>query len=138
MSLSLSERELSRVIELREKRKDIDNEIGRILTAGMVGTKSPPIATEAPDMSNAGDNGAISLNIDVSGIVFKQKDGAIAGPYAKWGWAFAYRQEGGYHEESQKIVQALEQYGKVQVGTRIYTLRGKNGNLLNFKEVGNQ
>ena len=77
----------------------------------------------------------MQLNIDVSGIVFKQKAGAIAGPSAKWGWSFAYHQEGWYHVATQHLVKALEQYGSVQVGNRVYSLGGNDGILLNFKEA---
>lgn len=78
---------------------------------------------------------AIELDLDVSGIQFYQKNKQPAGPGAKWGWTWAYEREGDYHDESKALVQALEQYGEVRVGNKMFTLGGRDGRLLNFKKV---
>ena len=47
---------------------------------------------------------------------------------------FAFEQQGDYHPESRELVQAIQQYGSVKVGNRVYSLGGRDGNLLNFKK----
>ena len=71
------------------------------------------------------DNGALKLEIDVSGIQFKQKNNAIAGPNASWGWTWAYTQDGEYHPESRELVQAIEQYGAVEIDGKQYLIQEK-------------
>ena len=61
------------------------------------------------------------MSINVSKIVFKQKGGLEAGPTSTWGWCFAFTQKEDYHPESRELIQAIEQYGKVRVGNRVYT-----------------
>ena len=132
MSVRLGEEETELIIShLENVEKEI--EAVRNILSGRFEIKKQ--VTPSPNGEKVSDNGSIQLNIDVSGIVFKQKAGVIAGPYAKWGWSFVYQQNGEYHEESQKLVQALEQYGSVQVGNRVYSLGGNDGKLLQMKEA---
>ena len=138
MSLRLGEEDTELVICHLETAEKALDEIRGILSGRFeIKKKENPVEKDhrVPSPGGDGDNGAVQLDLNVSGIVFKQKAGAIAGPHAHWGWAHAYRQEGGYHEESQELVQALEQYGSVQVENRVYSLGGRDGNLLNFKEA---
>lgn len=132
LSIRLGEEDTERVISHLE---NAEKEIGAVrkilLRRFEIKNKEPP----APKVPSASDNGTILADLDVSGIEFKQKAGAIAGPSASWGWAFSVSREGEYLDESQELVQAIEQYGKVKVGNRIYTLGGRDGNLLNFKEA---
>ena len=129
MSVTLDEERVEKLLSYLDEVGEVLGKI-RGLFAGSVqfGSRTPN--------TNTGGNGPKILDIDVSGIEFKQKQGAKAGPSSKWGWCFGYTQEGEYHPESRVLVQALEQYGKVQVGNRIYSLGGRDGKLLNFKEVG--
>jgi hypothetical protein len=138
--LSIGETELV-ISHLEKAEKEID--AVRQFFLGRFEFKKPSSdSDEGPNDGHNGrsiregsDKGPFIADMDVSQIQFKQKAGAIAGPYAKWGWAFALTQEGDYHEETRELVQAIEQYEKVQVGNRIYTLGGRDGNLLNFKEL---
>ena len=131
MSIRLGEDETESVISHLE-RIDMELDAVRKILSGRFEIKKKK--TRRSEGLKDGDNGAIQLDLDVSGIQFKQKAGAVAGPHAKWGWIFAYPQGGGYHPESERLVQALEQYGSVQIGNRTYSLGGTDGNLLNFKE----
>ena len=95
-------------------------------------TRPVPRAREPAHPGQRGDFPV--LDIDVSQIEFYQKDRTIAGPYASWGWTHAY-DYGEYKEESRQLVQAIEQYGRVQVGEREYYFSGRDGKLLSFKKV---
>jgi hypothetical protein len=132
LSIRLREEETELVINHLETIEQEIDAVRKILLGKFEIKKKEALPSNGGKVS---DNGAIQLDLDVSGITFKQKAGVVAGPHAKWGWAFAYRQEGGYHKESQELVQALEQYGNVQVGKRIFSLGGRDGNLINFKEA---
>ena len=68
--------------------------------------------------------GAVDMSINVSKSIFKQKGGLEAGSTSTWGWCFAFTQEEDYHPESRELIQAIEQYGKVRVGNRVYTPGG--------------
>jgi len=133
MSIHLKKGETELVINHLEKAEKEIEAVRKILSGTFeIKNKGTPCSTD----NEVSENEAIKLDIDVSGIQFKQKAGILAGSYAKWGWSFAYQQNGEYHDESRELVQAIEQYEKVQVGNRIYTLGGRDSRLLNFKESG--
>ena len=132
MSIHLKKGETELVINHLEKAEKELEAVRKILS-GTFETKNK--GTPSSTDKEVSENEAIKLDIDVSGIQFKQKAGILAGPYAKWGWSFAYQQNGAYQDESRNLVQAIEQYENVRVGNRVYTLGGREGNLLNFKEA---
>ena len=133
MSIRLEKEETELVINHLENAENEIDAARQILSGRFEIKKKETLPTNEGKGNN---NGPFKADIDVNQIQFKQKDGAIAGPYAMWGWAFALTQEGDYHEETRELVQAIEQYEKVQVGNRVYALGGREGNLLNFKRVG--
>jgi len=114
VSIQLKEEETELVISHLENAEKEIEAVRKILSGRFEIKKQGTPRSNEHDVS---DNGAIQLDIDASGIQFKQKAGAIAGPYAKWGWSFSYQQNGEYHDESRELVQAIEQYEKVQGGT---------------------
>lgn len=131
-SIHLGGEDVERLLDRLDSVETTMGEIRGILSGRFEIKKQKASSSNEPEVS---DNGPFKANIDVSQIQFKQKAGAIAGPHAKWGWAFAYTQNKEYHDESRELVQAIEQYEKVQMGNRIFTLGGRDGNLLNFKEI---
>ncbi len=131
-SAPLGGEEVERILDRFDSLEKTIGEIRRILSGQFELKKAE---RHSPIGKQRCDNGTIQLDLDVSDIQFKQKKGAFAGPRSRWGWVFAYRQGGGYNEESRELVQALEQYGAVQVGKRIYSLGGTDRNLINFKEA---
>ncbi len=134
--IQLNQENVEQLIDLMDRRDKLNSDIRNML-AGNLGTGAGTKADPKPRKREV--ESAMIMDIDVSGIVSKQKkkaDGSyeIAGSYAKWGWAHAYTQQGEYHPKSRDLVQAIERYSSVQVGNRIYTLGGRDNKLLQFKE----
>ena len=72
--------------------------------------------------------------IDLTKIDWLKKGSEPASAGDSWAWAFAYEQDGTYKPESKALVQAIEQYGKVEMDGYVMTLGGRDGNLLNRKK----
>ena len=128
MSLSLSEREISRIVELREKRKAIDDEIGRMLAAGLVGAKVPiakgTLATSIVHTAHSED-------LDLDSITWMVKGGTPAPTGAGFAYAFAYTQDGVLREDALALVEAIRMEGEVTVSGFTYKLSGRDNRLLN-------
>jgi len=73
--------------------------------------------------------------MDLTKIIWWDKDMNEVGPGAKWSWAFGYDQDGSYKDESKALVQAIEQTGKVEIDGFEMTLSGRDKRLLNRKKL---
>lgn len=73
--------------------------------------------------------------IDLTKIDWKGKLGADASLGDEWSWTFAYEQSGGYKDESETLVKAIEAAGKVVVDGYVMTLSGRDKRLLNRKKL---
>ncbi len=124
-------------LELLDRLKEVEAELRNFGKGGFTHGSTTPRNSEKKKNSS---QPAMTMDIDVTSIVFKQKKKAdgnfeLAGSHAKWGWTFGYTQQGDYQTETRELVQVIEQYGSIQVGNRIYTLGGRDNKLLNFKEA---
>jgi len=72
--------------------------------------------------------------IDLTKIKWKGKGSVPASVGDPWAWAFAYDQGGGYVDESETLVKAIEQYGEVVMDGYEMTLSGRDNRLLNRKK----
>jgi len=123
-----------RLLEIADQMKNLESELRQL---GLNSFKTQP-AKHAPSRKNNSE--AMEIDIDISHIIFKQKkvgDGSyvIAGPYAKWGWVKGLTRDGDYNAETEELTRAIQLYGSVQIGNRIFTLGGRDGTLINFKEI---
>ena len=86
-------------------------------------------------MSAMGSAPAPSVQgIDLTEIIWWDKDMNEVSTGAKWSWAFAYNQDGSYKDESKALVQRIEQYGRVEMDGYEMTLSGRDKRLLNRKK----
>ena len=72
--------------------------------------------------------------IDLTQIEWKGKGSMLVGAGAEWAWAFGYDQNGEYWPESEALVRALEQSGKVEMDGYVMTLSGRDKRLINRKK----
>ncbi|MBA7613309.1 hypothetical protein ES703_20555 [subsurface metagenome] len=73
------------------------------------------------------------IDLDISEIewVLSNKDGGgPAGPDAIWAWAFGYNRDGSIRDETHQLIQAIEQYDRVRVGSYEIALGGRAKRLL--------
>jgi len=75
-----------------------------------------------------------TLQFDVFSITWKQRDGAIAPSNPKWGWAFGYNQDGGYHADTKELVEYLEKYKVFNTGNYTVKLGGRDNKLLQLNK----
>jgi len=73
--------------------------------------------------------------IDLTQIYWLDRDSEVVGLGAEWSWAFGYDQSGGYKKESETLVKAIEQSGKVEIDGYEMTLSGRDKRLLNRKKL---
>ena len=123
-----------RLLEIADQMKNLESELRQL---GLNSFKTQP-AKLAPSIKNNSE--AMVVDLDISHIVFKQKklgDGSyvIANDFAKWGWTLGFTRDGDYIAETEELTRAIQLYGSVQIGNRIFTLGGRDGTLINFKEI---
>jgi len=114
--------------------KNLESELRQL---GLNSFKTQP-AKLASSIKNNSE--AMVVDLDISHIVFKQKklgDGSyvIANDFSKWGWAIGLTRDGDYNAETEELTRTIQLYGSVQIGNRIFTLGGRDGTLINFKEI---
>ena len=73
--------------------------------------------------------------IDLTRIEWKRKGSKPASAGDPWAWTFGYAQDGGYLPESETLVKALEQSGKVEMDGYVMTLSGRDKRLLSRKKL---
>ena len=93
-------------------------------------TYQAPSATVAP--ISAPPPGGFQFNLFSIGWKIKGSAPAPANP--KWGWAFGYTQDGGYHPDTATLVQYLEQYGSYSAGGYTVKLGGRDNKLLQLNK----
>ncbi len=90
--------------------------------------------TTAPPRNLLNPSEATPRDIDVSQIQLYQKDRELADANSLWGWTFSRDRAGEYHLDSKELVQAIEQYGPIEVDGRIWSLGGRGDSLLQMRE----
>lgn len=85
---------------------------------------TPPASAPAPT----------GFQFDIFSIGWKIKGSDPAPPNPKWGWAFAFTQDGGYHSESEKLVKYLEAYKVYDAEGYTIKLGGRDNKLLQLNK----
>ena len=89
---------------------------------------APPVPPAAPTPPAGG------FRFDIFSIGWKQKKGDTVPVRPRWGWAFGYNQDGGYHAATAPLVQYLEQYGSYSAGGYTVKLGGNDNRLLQLNK----
>lgn len=76
-----------------------------------------------------------TTGIDITQIEWLKKGSEPASPGDPWAWAFGYNEDGNYLPESETLVRAIEQSGKVEIDGYEMILSGRDNNLLNRKKI---
>lgn len=117
-------------LKLLDELEDLEERLRSLGSKGFNGSRKTPRPRPA-NKPKENDQPAMDIDLDISGIEWQTKDKEPAGPNTPWAWAFSTTQDGGVKRESMQLLQALEQYGSVRIGKYVYSLGGRNGNLLN-------
>ena len=119
-------------LDLLDELSDIESKLRAL------GSKGFKLSTPRESPRDSTESKPIKLDLyidDIQWTLPKSQGGGPAGKSAHWSWAFGYDQSGAVRRETEEIVAAVLRYGKVQVGSFIVELGGRDNRLLNRRRV---
>ncbi len=141
ISMSLNQEQVDRLVELLDKRDDLNFEI-RSMLAGTLFTTPKPKKTDLVDTflkkPKPETKAAMEVDVNIWGVEWKlsnRQGGGRASPEAGWAWGFGYDQDGVFLPEAERLIELIQRYGKIRVGQYEITLGGRDKRLLNRKKI---